>query len=133
MRKQIVAVTLFLVLPFCFLIASPSAPFAGAPDFDKLVDEYFDFQFQYHPTAGTAAGFHKYDTQLEDPSRASLDAEAAGLKKLLAKFAAVDKSKLPEVAQGDLAVIQSDANARLLELQDIRMWEKDPDNYSSGP
>ena len=38
---------------------TPSAPAQAA--FDKLVDHYFDFYFQFHPTAGTQAGFHQYD------------------------------------------------------------------------
>jgi len=125
------ALALFLV-PSCFFISSLHAQATNSADFDKLVDEYFDFQFQYHPTAATAAGFHQYDSKLEDPSRESREAEAAGLKKFLARFAAVDKSKLSEVAVGDLEVLEGDANARLLELQDIRMWEKDPDPYSSS-
>jgi len=129
MRRKSILLSLFVFL----LSAALNAQTTASTDFDKLVDQYFDFQFQYHPTAGTAAGFHQYDTQLEDPSQASRDAETAGLKKFLARFAAVDKSKLSEVAQGDLEVLEGDANSRLLELQDIRMWQKDPDIYSSGP
>jgi len=125
MRKQI------FLLVLCFTLA-PFAAHAQSADFNQLVDEYFDFQFQFHPTSGTAAGFHQYDTRLEDFSRASREAEAAGLKKLLTKFAAVDKSKLPPDSAADVALIESDAKARLLELQDIRMWQKDPDIYSSG-
>jgi len=121
-----------LLVALCFTLLT-SISQAQSSDFNELVDEYFDFQFQFHPTAGTAAGFHQYDTKLEDYSRASREAETAGLKKLLAKFAAVDKSQLSEVSQGDLEVLESDANARLLELQDVRMWQKDPDMYSSRP
>jgi len=127
-------------LAVCVLVLSGILNFAfqsqasgdSSAAFDKLVDEYFDFQFRFHPTAGTAAGFHQYDTQLEDSSVASRDAEAAGLNKLLAKFAAVDKGKLSPDAAADLEVIQADANSRLLELHDLRMWEKDPDIYTSG-
>ena len=32
----------------------------------RLVDDYFDQYFTFHPTAGTSAGFHQYDTMLED-------------------------------------------------------------------
>ena len=51
---------------------------APATDIDKvftlLGDNYFDqYYFKFNPTQGTAAGFHQYDNQLEDYSRASLD------------------------------------------------------------
>ena len=72
MRKCMVAMVLLLS-------AAALAQNSGS-DFDKLVDEYFDFFFQFHPTAGTAAGFHQYDTKLEDYSRPALGAETAALK-----------------------------------------------------
>ncbi len=34
---------------------------------DRVVNQYFDdVYFPFHPTAGTQAGFHRYDRQLED-------------------------------------------------------------------
>ena len=54
--------------------------------FDKLVDDYFDFHFQFHPTEGTQAGLHQYDGKLEDFSRSGIDAEIAGLQKFQKQF-----------------------------------------------
>ena len=34
--------------------------------FQKLVDSYFDAYWKFYPTAGTLAGFNKYNDQLED-------------------------------------------------------------------
>ena len=49
--------------------------------FAKVSDEYFDqVYFRYGPTNGTLAGYHQYDTQLEDYSRKTIDAEVAALK-----------------------------------------------------
>ena len=36
--------------------------------------------FTIAPTHGTLAGYHQYDTQLEDYSRKNIDAEIAALK-----------------------------------------------------
>ncbi len=101
-------------------------------DFDKLVDEYFAVFFQYHPTQGTAAGFHQYDAKLEDYSKAALDAESAANDKLQAKLSGFDKSKLTEESAADLQILQDAIRARALELNSIQMWRKDPDQYTSG-
>ena len=46
-------------------------------EFDRLVDDYFDAYFQFHPKDATAAGFHQYDSKLEDFSRAAREADLA--------------------------------------------------------
>src|ERR1700690_3139355 len=118
MRKCMVAMVLLLS-------AAALAQNSGS-DFDKLVDEYFDFFFQFHPTAGTAAGFHQYDTKLEDYSRPARGAETAALKQGQAKVPAFPKSELPPAPAADLELIANAISARLLELENIQMWRKDP-------
>ncbi len=100
--------------------------------FDKLVDKYFDFYFQLNPTAATQAGFHQYDTALEDFSRSAVEAEISGLAKFRKQFSGIQRSELPEASAGDLDVLISSIDSRLLELQAIQMWRKDPDVYPSG-
>ena len=73
----------------------------------------------------TAAGIHKYDDKLEDYSKAGVAARTAALKKFEAEFA-----KLPPDADRD--IVLSNIRAALLELETVRMWEKNPDQYSSG-
>ena len=119
---------------FSFIAAPPAAVAQSAPAqaaFDKLVDDYFDFYFQFHPTSGTQAGFHQYDEKLEDFSRNGVDAEIAGLARFQNKFSSMQRSQLPEESAGDLEVLTSSIQARLLELQSIQMWRKDPDVYVS--
>jgi len=108
------------------LLLCSSVAFAQSPAFDKLVDDYFDFSFHFHPTAATAAGFHQYDTQLEQFSRSSVEAETAGLKQWRDKVAAFPKAALPEESAADLDLISGDINAHLLELENIQMWRHDP-------
>jgi uncharacterized protein (DUF885 family) len=96
------------------------------------VDSYFDFYFQVNPTAATQAGFHQYDTQLEDFSRAGVEAEIAGLERFRKQFSGIKGSELTEESAGDLDVLTSTIDSSLLELQTIRMWTKDPDTYTSS-
>jgi uncharacterized protein (DUF885 family) len=112
--------------------AHPTKSAASVADLNALVDRYFDFYFPLHPTEATATGFHQYDGQLEDYSAAARERQARGLKDFLARFSAVDRSKLPADTAADLDWIISSLNSGLLELNDIQMWRKDPDSYSGG-
>ena len=112
--------------------STPEMSGSSAAEFNKLVDDYFNEYFKFHPSEGTAAGFHQYDNQLEDPSQESMKAEIASIKQLQARFDAVPAPDLPPEVAADLELVKSDMNARLLRLQEIRPWEKNPDLYSSG-
>jgi hypothetical protein len=37
-----------------------------------LTDRFFEAEFKFHPTQATPAGFHEYDSKLEDYSRADV-------------------------------------------------------------
>jgi len=119
-------------------ITAPVAAGSSAADLAALADRYFDeYYFKFNPSAGTASGFHQYDSQLEDYSRASVDRQIALLKKFKGEF----NSRFPaghaalkpgDPAWVDLNLIVNDINSRLLALEKIRSWEKNPDVYSSG-
>jgi uncharacterized protein (DUF885 family) len=136
MMKRISTLALCLVLQM-FLAASFAAAqnaAASSPSlvaFNQLVDQYFDFYFQFHPTDGTQAGFHQYDTKLQDFSQSAVDAEIAGLLKSQKQFDSIQGDQLPQESDGDLQVLNSAIRARLLELQNIQKWKKDPDIYIS--
>ncbi len=92
----------------------------------SLSDRYFDeYYFPYNPTNATSAGIHTYDGKLEDYSKKGNDARVAILKKFQAEF-----EKQPADADRDLVL--NNIRAALLDLETIRSWEKNPDQYSSG-
>ena len=90
--------------------------------YDRFVDEYY---FPFSPTTATSAGIHKYDDKLEDYSKAGVAKRVAALKKFESEFAS-----LPESPDRDLVL--NSVRASLLELETVRGWERNPDNYSSG-
>jgi uncharacterized protein (DUF885 family) len=99
----------------------------------KLADEYFDqVYFRYAPSNATLQGLHQYDAQLEDYSRAAVDRETADLQRFEGKFAAIPADQLDLTSQGDLQLLLGNIHSTLLALNTIRLWEKDPDQYSSG-
>jgi uncharacterized protein (DUF885 family) len=138
MLKRLFAPTLCLLVQlslFSFIVfaqATIAAPAQPQAAFDKLVDEYFNFYFQFHPTEGTQAGLHQYDAKLEDFSRAGIDAEVTGLVQFQKKFNSIPSSQLSQESVGDLEVLTASIQARLLELRSIQKWRKDPDVYVSN-
>ena len=112
--------------------AQASTSSSAIGDFNGLADQYFDFYLRFIlPTEQRRASINTMPS-LEDYSRAAVDAETAGLKKLQTKLEQFPKAQLPEDTAADLDLLQNQIKARLLELQDIQMWRKNPDNYSSG-
>jgi uncharacterized protein (DUF885 family) len=102
--------------------------------FEKVSNEYFDeVYFPYGPTSGTQAGYHQYDTQLEDYSRKNIDAEIAALKSFEKRIEAIhpDAAAADFVPRSDREIVLSNIRSTLLTLETIRPWEKNADNYSS--
>ncbi|HXM97090.1 MAG TPA: DUF885 domain-containing protein [Candidatus Dormibacteraeota bacterium] len=105
----------------------------GPKNWDALVDEYFDqAYFKFNPTQGTAAGFHQYDSQLENYSRATVDQQIAVLHSFEKRFSAFDAKSLNETQAADRELVLSNIRGTLLTLETIRPWEKNADTYSSG-
>jgi uncharacterized protein (DUF885 family) len=111
----------------------PTVKEPTASSWDRLVDQFFDdLYFPFHPTEGTSAGFHRWDNQLEDYSRAGVEAEIKALKSMRPKFENFDVKTLSLEQQADRLLVLSEIDSRLLSLEQIRDWQKDPDRYSSG-
>jgi len=105
----------------------------AAQTFDFLTNQYFtDIYFHFGPTQGTSAGKHEYDTQLEDYSAAAVQREIAALHDIEKKLTAIDPSALDAAPAADYAILLNNVRGTLLQLEVIRPWEKNPDNYSSG-
>src|SRR5438067_2380591 len=93
----------------------------------ELTDRYFNFYFAHSPTAATQAGFHQYDTKLEDYSKTQVDEQIKGYRALRQEFEKVDAGALSPEAAADHALVVSSIDSSLLELEEIRQWQKNPD------
>jgi uncharacterized protein (DUF885 family) len=101
--------------------------------FNTLSEQYFEqVYFHFSPTAGTSAGLHQYDTQLEDYSAAGVQKEIAALHEWERKVEAIDPASLDAEPAADREILLNSIRAGLLQLEVIRGWEKNPDGYSSG-
>lgn len=127
----------FAVMAVLVAQAQPhhAAPASANNDkvFTSLAEQYFDkYYFKFNPSQGTAAGFHQYDNLLEDYSRASIDQQITTLKNFQKIVAKIDPQQLSPALRTDNSLLLNDINARLLTLESIRPWEKNPDQYSSS-
>ncbi|NUQ30491.1 MAG: DUF885 domain-containing protein [Acidobacteriaceae bacterium] len=100
--------------------------------FRFYVDQYFDDVFSFAPTYGTQAGFHQYDGRLEDYSAAAVQTQIKSMREWQKKLEAVPADGLDGSVADDRQVLLNNIESTLLSLETIRMWEKNPDNYSSG-
>jgi uncharacterized protein (DUF885 family) len=101
-------------------------------DFAKLADGYFnDVLFRYDPAQGTASGFHQYDALMPTLSKAEIEAQTAGLRKYETAVQSFDPRGLSPAAAADRELVLAQIRGQLLALEQIRGWEKNPDNYSS--
>ncbi len=121
------------------LLLAPASPAqrlsadGAAQTFGFISEQYFsDVYFHFSPTAGTQAGLHQYDTQLEDYSAAAVQKQVAALHSYQQKIEAIDPSALDASVAGDREILLNSIKSNLLTLEVIRPWEKNPDAYSSG-
>ena len=133
MKTRVPAVLFSCVALMAFTpTMNPESADAGAK-FRALADQYFsDVAFHFGPTGATQVGFHQYDTKLEDYSRAAVEGEIAALKEFEWKLDDFPSAGLDESTLGDLSIMRDNVRGTLLELETIREWERNPDNYSSG-
>jgi len=136
--KQAAALLLLVLVSITMLPAQNASPAVPSPDaaataeYNSLVDQYFDAYFHFHPSEGTAAGFHQYDNMLEDLSQQGRDAELSFLLEAKQANSYFHTERLNPEQRTDWKLLANDINARLLELQEIRMWQKNPDIYSGS-
>ena len=111
----------------------PTPPAAGSGDaaFGQLAAAILEDTYKRDPSEATDLGIHKYDDQLEDLSEGALKAESAALKDFRARLAAIDPATLTLNRALDREQLIHRMDARVLAIDTIKMWAKDPDTYSS--
>jgi uncharacterized protein (DUF885 family) len=104
-----------------------------APSFAAFVDDHFDAYFAWKPSEGTAAGFHQYDTRLEDRSASAVVKRVETVKTLQKRLEQLRKGKLTPDEAIDAEVLDGLLRAELLDLETLANWRKNPMSYVSLP
>src|SRR3954468_22879089 len=131
---RVVAVTLLVIAAGCGGSREPTAPAAPSEDalFADTARQYLEDLYRRQPTRATDLGIHTYDDRLEDYSRKAVDDEVASPKAFRARITAIHADRLSPSNQLDRLQLTHDIDSRLLTLEVVKPWARDPDSYSSG-
>lgn len=134
MRPLLLACSL-LILSSCGPEPTMAAPekVPAPKQFARFVDKHFDAWFANRPTSATRAGLHQHDGELEDMSRAHLEARAKGLETELNELHAIEREELSFDDQIDYEALDRSIQAEHASLTSSREWEHNPMLYASLP
>ncbi|ACY14522.1 protein of unknown function DUF885 [Haliangium ochraceum DSM 14365] len=96
-----------------------------------LVERYIAETAAAAPTVATYWGIHEHDHRVADLSAEGMAARAAQLRALLAEVESIERASLRPPAYYDHRLLEYRLRAGLLELEEIRTWERNPMNYVS--
>ncbi|HTE46489.1 MAG TPA: DUF885 family protein, partial [Gemmatimonadaceae bacterium] len=108
--------------------AGDSSQAASTP-FSAFVDTYFDSLYSFTPTAATAAGFHQYDSRLDDLSAATMTRRIATLQSQLARLDSLRATKLTADDSIDAAMLDGAIHSELQDESTLKSWQKNPMGY----
>lgn len=136
MRSRLAAFAL-LALASCSF--QPSVAEWGMPEryrgraenasFANLVEAFLAWYWASHPTRATTMGIHDYDAVLPDVSAAAIEGRAGDWARWLGRLHAIDRDQLSDDAFHDWRVLEAAMQAALLDLREIRTWERYPSYY----
>ncbi len=96
-------------------------------EFDALVHEAFYSFMDFRPDIATAFGLHQYDKKMPSGLRESQLAFIKSMSDYLGKFQSIPEEGLTPDRQIDRNLMISVLKYQLLNEEEIRQWEKDPD------
>ena len=111
--------------------ASPSMP-SGDAAYEKVAAAILDDLYARNPSYATDLGLHRYDSQLDDFSRAAVQDDVASLARFKASLEAIDPKSLSLNNRLDREMLLLSLESRRIGDEEVRGWARDPDNYSSG-
>src|SRR5271156_6635190 len=110
------ALTLLSFLLLVLLLVQIPAQ-AQESNWDTLVDRFFDqADFRFNPSAGTSAGFHQYDSQLEDFSNATIQQQIAMLHRYEEEVSQFPARQLTPEQTADRDLVLGNIRSWLLDL-----------------
>ncbi len=111
------------------LVAALAGPAAAETSFQTAVEAFYRDEFRAQPIAATQIGVHDYDAEVDDFSREGLAQDIAHLHEALEQFSAIDPDSLSAGDRDDLEALISSIKGKLLDIETIGYWRKDPSVY----
>jgi uncharacterized protein (DUF885 family) len=95
-----------------------------------FVDDLLGYLRETHPTFATLDGVHTYDDLLEDFSSQAMEGEAHALAGYLRRLDEIAPEGLTPVERLEKRMLTAHLRGRMLELEHVRTWEKNPQCYA---
>lgn len=112
-------------------LAAPQKPSPASASLNALANDFMREFFSFNPSLGTRAGFHQYDSQMEDLSRDSFQRAAASYRRLEKRLVALSTKGLTPDELADREMMLARVRAASFDIDENRWWESDPDRYSA--
>jgi len=97
---------------------------------NHFVEDYLAYLHETYPTYATLDGVHANDDLLEDLSRSSIENQARALSGFARRLDDIRLDGLTPVEKVEHPVVAANIRARLLELEEVRVWERNPQYYA---
>src|SRR5712671_6036108 len=105
-------------------------PMIASEPLPHFVDDLLSYLYEAHPTHATLDGVHTHDDLLEDLSRQGIESNTHALSGYLRRLEEINLAGLTEMERLDHRMIAANLRARMLEFEEVRTWEKNPQYYS---
>ncbi len=100
----------------------------------SFVDDYFNALFEWWPSFATSAGFHEYDSKIEDYSAEAHSGRIQTLKVLQGRLEElIRQGSMTTDDAIDAEILDGQIRAELLELETIQTWRRNPMQYVGLP
>jgi uncharacterized protein (DUF885 family) len=97
-----------------------------------FVDDYLAYLYEVLPSQASLDGIHLHDDLLEDFSRSAIEAHTRALAGFGRRLQQIDPALLPRVEKVEHAIVASNVDARIHELETTRTWERNPQLYADS-
>jgi uncharacterized protein (DUF885 family) len=104
----------------------------AAAEFPALVNDYILDLHARHPSLAAASGIHAWDGQLEDYSSQAISAEVSAIKRFQSRLEKIPPLALNLSEVFDYQIIASNIRSRLLDLEQIKSFERNPQIYNDA-
>ncbi|XXF78352.1 DUF885 domain-containing protein [Myxococcaceae bacterium GXIMD 01537] len=100
-------------------------------EYARFAREYLDWYYAQNPVRATELGLHGHDARLPDLSAEGLKRKTEALRDWLARLEKVDARALTGDAVFDVRILGNAIRAELLELEEVREWQRNPMVYTA--
>ncbi len=115
-----------------FFLSSCSGPQNEDLKFEALAKEYLDKLLEKNPELATTLGEHRYDDRMSDYSQAGIQAQVQFQRQSVERLGQIEVSRLSAVNRIDFAILQSQIQSALFQLENLREHEWNPLFYNVG-